>query len=151
MVGEPVTIPSPDGRIAVVNYWATWCAPCREELPDLEVFSERHGRTVRVIGVSVDEVDEATVMAFVREHGVTYPIVHNSPLVDSQFPQVDSFPTTFIVDFKGRVIKRHVGRVNIQLIAAEIEAAIGRPVPFAIKWIPPPKWLIRSSKAVNGS
>ena len=89
------------GKVTLVNYWATWCGPCREEIPYLVQLQERYPDQLQVIGISADEGDPADVKAFASEMGINYPIVMETAELNRQFPGVFALPTTFLVDPEG--------------------------------------------------
>jgi len=112
--GSPVTLASLRGSTVLLNVWATWCHPCREELPDLQRLHTAHAaQGLRVVGVSVDERGEtAAVRDFAREYGVTYDIwLDPAQAVSSTFATV-GVPTTVLVDRNGTLLWRHVGPVR---------------------------------------
>ena len=73
------------GKVILVNYWATWCGPCRYEIPQLMKLQEHYGEDLQVIGVSTDAGDPANVEAFAREFNINYPIVMSTPEINRQF------------------------------------------------------------------
>ena len=100
------------GQVVLVNYWATWCGPCREEMPGLVRLSQELGpKGLAVVGVSVDEGSREKVQQFVDEFHVTYPVALQEPM--SQMAQgMAGVPTTILVDRQGRVAKTYVGAVG---------------------------------------
>jgi len=112
--GRPVSLARLRGSVVLLNVWATWCHPCREELPDLQRLHRAHAaRGLRVVGVSVDEPGEAAaVRDFAREYGVTYAIwLDPAQDVSSTFATV-GVPTTVLVGKDGTLLWRHVGPVR---------------------------------------
>lgn len=110
--GEIVPLELGDGRFTVLDFWATWCQPCRKTMRELQALFERAGQDLRIVGVSTDEGPRALrkVQRAVRSQGITYPIV-----LDDQEPaawatlKVYAVPTIMLVDPKGRVIWRFTG------------------------------------------
>jgi cytochrome c biogenesis protein CcmG, thiol:disulfide interchange protein DsbE len=117
---------SPDalrGKVVLVNFWATWCLPCRVEMPLLQRMSERHGDAGFVVaGLSVDRGPAESVRTFLRERGVTYPVAVVGPDVERAFGGVRGYPTSILIDRTGVV--RHV--VIGPLAAASFEPAVRR-------------------------
>lgn len=101
------------GQWIVVNYWATWCLPCVEEMPALDAFDRHHDNTF-VIGVNYEHTEVATVRKFLQEHKVNYPIWLASTDVPSPLGKVQALPTTFIVSPNGEVVHKKVGRIDIR-------------------------------------
>lgn len=108
------------GKWVVVNYWATWCPPCLEEIPELVDFHDRHkDHDAVVLGVSMDKVAVDKLRQFVEENFVSYPVLPSSPSMDTVGP-VRGLPTTYLVAPDGRLVARQVGGVT----AAGIETFI---------------------------
>lgn len=99
------------GQVVLLNVWATWCPPCREEIPELQSLYERHGdRGLEVVGVSVDAAGERqSVGRFVERFGVTYPIwLDPQERVASVF-RTTGVPTSLLIDRQGILLWRRVG------------------------------------------
>jgi thiol-disulfide isomerase/thioredoxin len=111
------------GRVVLVNVWATWCGPCRAEMPLLQRMYERHrDRGLVVLGLSVDVGGDASVRTFLRERGVTYPVAVVGPGGAAAFGAVRGYPTSFLLDRAGVV--RHA--VLGPLAPASLEPAVRR-------------------------
>lgn len=100
------------GKWVVVNYWATWCPPCLEEIPELVAFHDKHKDSDAVVlGVSMEKVKSEKLRQFVEENFVTYPVLPGSPGMDTIGP-VPGLPTTYLVAPDGRLVARQVGGVT---------------------------------------
>jgi cytochrome c biogenesis protein CcmG/thiol:disulfide interchange protein DsbE len=111
------------GKVVLVNFWATWCLPCRVEMPLLQRMSERHRDAgLVVVGLSVDRGPEQSVREFVRERAVTYPVAVVAPDVERAFGGVRGYPTSILIDREGVI--RHI--VIGPLAAASLEPAVRR-------------------------
>lgn len=111
------------GRVVVVNYWATWCAPCRIETPGLVAFAkEFENRGVDVIGVTMDE-DLSLVPPFVDEYAINYPIAYPNA---AALPSAEGFPlpTTMLYDKNGRLAKKYTGIVLASTLRSDAEALL---------------------------
>jgi peroxiredoxin len=98
------------GRVVVVNFWATWCGPCRLEMPSLQSLHERWGTAeVTVLGLSTDVGSPAPIRAFLEERGITYPVGRATPEHRRAFGGIAGIPTTFIIDRDGVIRHRVVG------------------------------------------
>lgn len=107
------------GKVVVVNFWASWCHPCREEAPALEAASKRFGDKAVVVGVDVRDASGAA-RSFLRKYELTYPAVHDNR--DLTWPKygLTGLPETFFLDRRGRVVQHVISQVS----AAEIRAGI---------------------------
>lgn len=111
------------GKWVVVNYWATWCPPCLEELPELEVFhSGADGKAV-VLGVNMEAIDGTELRAFVEQQFLSFPILVASerPPPEQLLGPVDGLPTTYLVTPDGEVVARQVGQITADAIRAFIK------------------------------
>jgi len=107
-----VTLDQFKGQILVLNFWATWCPPCVEELPSLEVMQERmRSRGVVVLGVSID-VDENAYHRFIRERGVNFVTVRDPQQKVAQLYGTSGWPETYIIDRQGVIRRKFVGAVE---------------------------------------
>ncbi len=110
--GEPISSESLRGKVVLVNFWATWCLPCRVEMPALDAMQRRHAEAgFVVVGLAVDRVSTEQVRAFVAERGVTYPIAHVGPEAERVFGGVQGYPMSFLLDRTGRIRHRVIGPV----------------------------------------
>jgi peroxiredoxin len=106
-----VSLSSLRGRPVLVNFWATWCAPCRAELPELEALFRERPCGLAVLGISVDSGSDASVAGFAREHGVTYPVLFDDGSAGAAY-QVVTLPHSVLVDAEGREVGLFRGPVT---------------------------------------
>ncbi len=112
LTGEPLSAESLRGKVVLVNFWATWCLPCRVEMPALDAMHRRHADSgFVVVGLAVDRVSTEQVRAFVTERGVSYPIAHVGPEAEAAFGGVQGYPMSFLLDRTGRIRHRVIGPV----------------------------------------
>ena len=109
--GASIDLAKQDGRVLLVNFWATWCAPCREEIPDLKALhSDLKEDGLTVIGVALDRKGREVVDPFVDEHAINYPIVVDAEgTAEAEFGPIPGLPTTILVTPDGQITKRVVG------------------------------------------
>ena len=122
--GQDVSSSSWRGKVAVVNFWGTWCLPCRREIPALVSLQERFRPEVVVIGVLDDGASDGFVRAFSASLRVNYPIVRTSEEIERSFSPVLVFPTTYLIDRAGRVVSVHVGEIDPDLVERELQALV---------------------------
>jgi len=103
LAGDTVTLSSLKGEVVLLNLWATWCVPCRQETPYLEkIYQEQKDRGFQVVGISMDTGDAADdVEMFVEEYGVTYTILHDPQMRGLDLYQAPGLPATFMIDREG--------------------------------------------------
>jgi cytochrome c biogenesis protein CcmG, thiol:disulfide interchange protein DsbE len=108
--GHAVDLATQRGKVVILNFWATWCPPCVEEMPSLERLHRTLGpEGLVVISVSVDE-DEATLREFVTKHGVTFPVLRDpSRRVANDVYRTTGFPETFVIDAAGVLREKFIG------------------------------------------
>lgn len=114
ITGDPVSLSDQRGKVVLLNIWATWCHPCRTEIPELEALHERHRDAgLEVVGVSIDAGgDDASVAEFAREYGMTYPLWRDPDgRVSTLFAAV-GVPATYLIDRDGVLRWSHVGPVT---------------------------------------
>lgn len=108
--GREITSNDFKGKVLVIDFWATWCPPCREEIPGYVQLYKKYGPDrLAIIGVSLDEAGPAVVKDFVRKFGVTYPIVMGDDAVQTAFGNMEAIPTTFLIDPSGQIRDKKVG------------------------------------------
>jgi thiol-disulfide isomerase/thioredoxin len=113
------------GKVVYVNFWATWCPPCRAEIPDLVALQDKYRVKIVVVGVSDDEGPTATVRQFAESYHVNYPIVMNTPELRKIFKGIVALPTTFVIDPEGRLVQKHVGQLQPKRTEAEARFLAG--------------------------
>ena len=107
--GRPLRLSDLHGQVVLVNFWATWCSPCLEEIPDLvQVAHQFAAQGVQVVGANVDVESPHRLAAFARQHQMTYPVVAATPEVVEAY-RLTVIPTTFVIDRQGVIRKRYLG------------------------------------------
>ena len=108
--GRTVHLSDYKGKVVLLDFWATWCGPCRMEIPWLKEFQSRFkDRGFEVLGISMDDDGWASVRPFVSELGINYRIVIGDDNTAQRYGGVDALPTTFVIDREGKIFKINVG------------------------------------------
>jgi thiol-disulfide isomerase/thioredoxin len=108
--GKPVKSSDFAGKVVILDFWATWCPPCKAEIPGFVELQEKYrDKGLVIVGVSLDEQGPAVVKPFMEQFRVNYPIVMGNEKILQDFGGVTAIPTTFIIDKAGNIVKKHVG------------------------------------------
>jgi thiol-disulfide isomerase/thioredoxin len=119
----------------LLNFWATWCPPCRAEIPDLIALQTKYRDQLQVIGISEDEAPPEVVKRFVSDHRMNYPVVMKTPELAKLFPGVVALPTSFVLDRESRIVQKHVGQLTAATTEAETRALAGLPVNARVEQV----------------
>lgn len=118
------------GKVVILDFWATWCPPCRKGIPDLiELKNDYKKSEVEIIGISLDSFTRGgatknDVVPFIKDYGINYPIVIGDPEVAQQYGGVNSIPTSFIIDKEGYIVFYKVGLVSNEEYKSEISKVL---------------------------
>jgi thiol-disulfide isomerase/thioredoxin len=108
--GKNVSLKDFANKVIVVDFWATWCGPCREEIPHLnELYENYRGKGLVVVGISMDAEGPEVVKQFAKELRMEYPVVMGNENVQQDFGGIVGLPTTFVIDRKGNIVKKYTG------------------------------------------
>jgi len=133
--GRTISAADLRGKVTIINFWATWCGPCRIEIPDLIALQNKYRSQLQVVGISEDEISADQVKQFVAANKMNYTVAMTTPEIERLFPGINSLPTTFIVDRDGRVVMRHTGTLNPALTEAETRSLAGLPVDAKVEQV----------------
>ena len=135
--GRTITSDSLRGKVVLVNFWATWCPPCRAEIPDLVALQEKYPDHLQILGISEDEGSVDVVRQFAAEQKVNYPIVMLTPELEEIFRGVNALPTSFVVDRDGRIVQKHIGLLNASVTEHETRVLAGLTLNARIERVDP--------------
>ena len=111
------------GKWVLVNFWATWCPPCLEEIPDLIALHDAHkNKDLAVIGIAMDYQDPKAVIAFADSMFISYPIVLGTPKIADQIGPVRGLPMTYLYNPQGKIVASNVGALTRQAVESYIAA-----------------------------
>ena len=123
--GRPVTLSDHKGKVILLDLWATWCGPCKVEIPWFIEFQQRYAdQGFTVLGISLDEAGWKAVQPYMQEVKVNYPMMIGNGEVAGLFGGIRSLPTTLLVDRAGRIVSTHVGLVGKGDYQSAIEALL---------------------------
>ena len=131
--GKPLSLEVVKGKVVLVNFWATWCPPCRAEIPDLIALQKKYAGKLQIIGLSVDEGPEALVRKFAATRELNYPVAMAPAELGEKYGGIPALPTSFVLDTEGRVVQKHVGLRDPELYENEIRALLGLPVQARVE------------------
>jgi thiol-disulfide isomerase/thioredoxin len=127
LLGKPVSKDNWAGKVVLVNFWATWCPPCRVEIPELLELKREFKDRLEIVGISEDDDPPVEVLKFARKQGMTYPIVMATGELIDAYGGVPALPTSFLIDTQGRVVQKHSGLYPIEAYDLEIRSLLGLP------------------------
>jgi len=125
--GKTHTLSGYKGKWVLVNYWATWCPPCLEEIPDLIALHENKKNNLVVIGIALDYRNAKQVTDFADGLLVSYPIVLGNPQVVNQIGPVQGLPTTYLYNPDGKMVAQQVGAITREAVESHIASKTARP------------------------
>ena len=131
--GKDLNLEASKGKVVLLNFWATWCGPCREEIPGLIALQDRYKDRLQIIGLVVDDDDEKEIHKVVETEGINYPVGLADAQTRFDYGGIAALPTVFLINAEGRVVQKHVGLYNPVLYETEVRALLGLPVAARIE------------------
>lgn len=108
--GKDVSLSAYKGKVVIIDFWATWCPPCRKGIPELIEIQQQYGTDkLAILGISVDQADASVVKDFAKSYKINYPVLFYTPEVVSAYGGIEGIPTSFIIDKEGKVRGSVVG------------------------------------------
>ncbi len=123
-LGRDVRLMDYRGKIVIIDFWATWCPPCRKGIPDLINIQNEFKNDLIVIGVCTDKNGKEDLPEFIRSQGINYPIAFSTDEVENAYGGISAVPTTFIIDRHGTIIESHVGLVEKNALSNTIKSLL---------------------------
>lgn len=125
--GSSVKLSDYRGKVVLLNFWATWCGPCKIEIPWFMEFEQQYkNKGFAVLGVAMDDDGWAAVKPYIAEKKMNYRVVMGNDSVATAYGGIDSLPTTFVIDQEGRIVASHIGLINKDDYLKEIQSLLGR-------------------------
>jgi peroxiredoxin len=120
--GKTIKLSDYKGKVVIIDFWATWCGPCRRGIPDLVSIQTEFKNDLVIIGISLDaEKTIKDVPEFVKSYKINYPIVYGDEKVVMAYGGIQSIPTAFVIDKNGNVVDRHIGLVSKDTYVTKIK------------------------------
>jgi thiol-disulfide isomerase/thioredoxin len=126
--GKDLSLDAYKGKVVLLNFWATWCGPCRAEIPDLIDLQNKYKDKLQIIGMAVDVDDENDLRDVVKTERINYPVALTTGEVRMAYGGITALPTVFVIDPEGRVVQKHVGLFNPALYETEVRALLDLPI-----------------------
>lgn len=131
--GSTISTANLHGKVVLLSFWATWCGPCREEIPELNTLADRYKGQLQVVGISEDDDPADQVHAFAKRMDMRYPVMMASKQITDEFGEVPALPTSYLVNTDGGIVQKHVGLYPIEVYDREIRALLKMPVDAKIE------------------
>lgn len=125
--GNTINLKDYRGKVVILDFWATWCGPCRIEIPGFEQLQDKYGaQGLRIIGVSMDDSPQP-VRKFYQELHMNYPVVMSNSKLGELYGGIMALPTSFLIGRDGRIYAKHVGLTSVSVFESEIKQLLAAP------------------------
>jgi thiol-disulfide isomerase/thioredoxin len=131
--GKILKLADASGKVVLLNFWATWCGPCRMEIPGLIELQKQYKDSLLIIGLLVDVDDVEDAKKFVRDAGLNYPVVVATDDIRIRYGGISALPTLFVLDTQGRIVQKHVGLYDPRLYELETRALLNLAIPLKVE------------------
>jgi peroxiredoxin len=121
--GKTVSLADFKGKVVILDFWATWCPPCKREIPDfIQLQSEYGDKGLQIVGIALDQ--PAKVTAFAKSNGMNYPVLMGTNEVAANYGGVEAIPTTFIIDKAGKIVTKFEGFRTKEIFESQIKSLL---------------------------
>lgn len=125
--GKKITLEQFKGQVVLVDFWATWCPPCRRGIPDLISLQKKYGKKLTVIGISLDGSNtKSDVVPFMKKMGINYHVAYGTQKVVADYGNIEAIPTSFIISKSGEIVHKHVGLVPKEVLENELKPLMNK-------------------------
>jgi len=128
--GDTLSLAGLRGKVVLVNFWATWCPPCRAEMPGFEaIYDQKKDSGLVILGLSTDDDGPVPVSGYIIQRGITYPIAMSTIATERLFGGIDALPTTFLIDRDGRIRYQVRGIFAGPVLEQAVDRLLAEPAP----------------------
>ena len=122
--GKPLALANYGGKVVLLNFWATWCTPCRAEIPQFVEFQNKYGpQGLQIVGISMDD-DPTPVRAFYQQFKMNYPVAVGTANLADSYGGVLGLPVTFLIGRDGKIVAKYVGATDLAALQKKIEGLV---------------------------
>ena len=123
-----LTLSEYQGKVILLDFWATWCPPCRQEIPGfVDLYRRYKNEGLEVIGISLDQSEPETIKEFMQDFSINYPVVMGDNEVTRAYGGIRALPTTFLVNRHGKIVKKYVGARSMEEFEQDINTLLTSP------------------------
>lgn len=115
--GSKISLSNLSGKVVLLNVWATWCGPCKKEIPDfIEAYEQYKDKGLEIIGISVDRISQSKVLQFTEKYKINYPVAMTTSKLTKDYGPFPAIPVTIIIDRNGKIRYRKIGQVDKKFV-----------------------------------